>query len=52
MAPRKAFQPLATGGECSRVRSRDWRPRGPRRVWMAVRMEAVVGEVAVGGLGV
>ena len=59
MAARKEFQPDATGGECRRVRSRGWRPRGERRARIEEIMEEVVevvgsdveGKVEVEGVG-
>ena len=51
MAPRKEFQPEATGGECRRVRSRGCRGRGARRATMAETIWASRGVAAGGGSG-
>ncbi|KUI60563.1 hypothetical protein VP1G_11218 [Cytospora mali] len=50
-APRKAFQPSATGGECRRVRSRGWRGRGARRSVMRSTIAWSSGVLVGGGLG-
>lgn len=47
MAPRKEFQPSATGGEWRSVRSRGWRGRGARRAWTRSRIAALSGEEKV-----